>query len=415
MANTFQNTNYVLNEVFVRFVNYLQFTKTCNRSLEGDFKNLRYATGQTLNYRLEERYLGGRGATATPEDRVQVIRPLTVDTQFRSMIQLTGFELTFDRARDKPYLDEMLNPRAKILANDIEKFVAKEKLAKSVYQATGTPGVAVDFNTIATTDAYMTELAIPNDGERYVGVSPRVAAQLANDLRAVFQTEVIDQALLAGFIGRLSDFTFFKTIFLGRQTRGFGADNTPVGGFVPAGTINGPVASGSSLSVSLGAPAAGQTVFREGDRIELNDSPGTVFMVNPLTGDAITDQQAQFVVTADVVADGAGNATVPISPSIVTSGARKNLSGVIPNGATLRLRDSHNVNIAYHRNAIVFAAPALAELRGGVETTTVRSDLYKMAMTYTLGADITNYLQLDRIDMIAGAAINPEFAVCICS
>jgi len=38
-----------------------------------------------------------------------------------------------------------------------------------------------------------------------------------------------------------------------------------------------------------------------------------------------------------------------------------------------------------------------------------------MAMTYSLGADIRNYVQLDRIDMIAGVAINAGFAVRVMS
>jgi len=81
----------------------------------------------------------------------------------------------------------------------------------------------------------------------------------------------------------------------------------------------------------------------------------------------------------------------------------------------LLLRDSHNVSIAYNSQAIVFAAPPLKELVGGVEAVTRYSDLYKLSMTYSLGADIRNYEQLDRIDMLAGVAINPEFAVRICS
>jgi len=81
----------------------------------------------------------------------------------------------------------------------------------------------------------------------------------------------------------------------------------------------------------------------------------------------------------------------------------------------LLLRNSHNVSIAYHTQAIVFAAPPIKELRGGVEAVTRYSDLYKLALTYTLGADIRNYEQLDRIDIICGVAINPEFAVRICS
>ena len=53
--NIFEVTQYVLDETFVRFVNYLNFAKVANRNLEEDFKSLKYATGQTINYRLEER------------------------------------------------------------------------------------------------------------------------------------------------------------------------------------------------------------------------------------------------------------------------------------------------------------------------------------------------------------------------
>src|ERR1700685_420807 len=85
-GNSFSTTQYILDETFVRFINYLNFAKVANRNLEGDFKGLKYATGQTINYRLEERYLGGYGATATSEARVQVVRPLTIDTQFHTMV-----------------------------------------------------------------------------------------------------------------------------------------------------------------------------------------------------------------------------------------------------------------------------------------------------------------------------------------
>jgi len=52
MANLFRNTNYVLNDVYVRFYNNLQFAKTASRDLQDDFKTLQFATGQTLNYRF---------------------------------------------------------------------------------------------------------------------------------------------------------------------------------------------------------------------------------------------------------------------------------------------------------------------------------------------------------------------------
>jgi len=410
MTNVFQTTQYVLDEVFIRFVNYLNFAKVANRNLEGDFKGLKYATGQTINYRLEERYKGGRGATATSEARVQVIRPLTITTQFNTMVEFDGFELTFDRARDEPYLDMMLNPRAKTLANNVEGFIANENFQLQTYQAVGTPGVPVDFDTITLADAYMTELGIPEDGNRFFANSPRVSAGLASTLSTIFNQTVNRGALMDGFIGHLSGFDFFKTNFLMRQVAGVGGGVTvtPPTGFLDGGQVtNGPISGGNTIVVTGLTPSS--LAFNAGDSIEIADAAG-VFMVNPLTYEPLV-QRAQFVVTANVISDTFGNATIPVNPTIVVSGARQNISAAIPNGAQIWLAQSHNVSIAFHNQAIVFAAPPIKELKGGVEAVTSFSDLYKLSMTYTLGADIRNYVQLDRIDVIAGVAINPEFAV----
>lgn len=409
MPNVFQTTQYVLDEVFIRFVNYLNFAKVANRNLEGDFKGLKYATGQTINYRLEERYKGGRGATATSEARVQVIRPLTIDTQFHTMVEFDGFELTFDRARDEPYLDMMLNPRAKTLANDVEKYIATEHFQLQTYQAVGTPGVPVSFDTITLADAYMTELGIPEDGNRFFANSPRVSASLSNQLSTVFNQTVNRGALMDGFIGHLSGFDFFKTNFLKRQIAGAGGSVvTPPTGFKDGGQVtNGPIIGGNTISVT--GVAAATLVFAKGDIIEIADSAG-VFMVNPLTYEPLA-QRAQFVVTADVISSGGGTANIPVNPTIVVSGARQNISAAIPNGAQIWLSADHNISIAFHNQSIVFAAPPIKELKGGVEAVTSFSDLYKLSMTYSLGADIRNYVQLDRIDVIGGVAINPEFAV----
>ncbi len=418
-ANRFETTAYVLDEVLIRFINYLNFAKVANRNFEDDFKNLKYATGQTINYRLEERYLPGRGATAVSQARVQVIRPLTIDTQFNTMVEFTGMQLTFDRARDEPYLDMMLNPRAKTLANDVEKFIAMENFQTQVYQAIGTPGVPIDFLTVAKTDAYMTQLGIPDDGNRYFANDPCVSASLADSLKNVFNMTVNRGALLDGFIGHLSGFDFFKTNFLTRQIAGLGeAGGSPPTGFKLGGIVtNGPITGGNTISVSGVVPSS--VVFKKGDIIEI-DEASAVFMINPLTYQPISgcnsgsmNQRAQFVVTADVTSTVGGTADIIVNPTIVISGARQNISAAIPNGAQILLSDDFNRSIAFHNQSIVFAAPPIKELKGGVEVVTSYSDLYKLAITYTLGSDIRNYLQLDRIDAIGGVSINPEFAVIV--
>ena len=415
MANLFQETQYVLDDVFLRFWNSLSFARTANRNLEGDFKNLRFATGQTLDYRLEERYLAGEGASATSEARVQIIRPLSITKQFRTMIEYTGFNLTFDRARDEPYLEMANAPRAKRLANLVENFIAQQ-FQNQVYQTVGTPGVPVDFNTILSADALMTELAIPEDGKRYAGVPPRIAANLSNDLYTTFNNTVNTGALIDGFVGHLSGFDFFKTNFLKRQIAGLGqSGGTPPAGMVLGGTVtNGPITGGNTISVTGLGQSPGAVVFNVGDVLQVAPAAG-VYMVNPLTYDPLYDSPAQFVVTAQVVTSDGNVADIPVNPTIVIDGARQNISAAIPNGAQMLLYASHNVSLAYHTQAVVFAAPPIKELRGGVEAVTRYSDLYKLAMTYSLGADIRNYEQLDRIDVICGVAINPEFAVMIMS
>ncbi len=408
--NVFRTTDYVLDDVFIRFWNSLSFARTASRNLEADFKTLKFATGQTLNYRLEERFLAGEGASATSEAVVQVTRPLSITKQFRTMVEYTGWNLTFDRARDEPYLEMANQPRAKRLANMVEGFIARDNFQKQTYQAVGTPGVPVDFNTILQADAYLTELAVPEDGKRFCAISPRTSANLSNDLFSVFNPTVNSGALMDGFIGHLSGFDFFKSNFMTRQIAGAGAAvaGSPPAGFKLAGTVtNGPITGGNTIAVT--GLALNTVAFNEGDIIEIDDAAG-VFMVNPLTYEPL-QQRAQFVVTAEVTTDGAGTANIPVNPTIVISGARQNISAAIPNGAQILLSKDHNVSLAYHTQAIVFAAPPLKELRGGVEARTRYSDLYKLAMTYSLGADIRNYQQLDRIDVICGVAINPEFAV----
>ncbi len=414
MSNTFNVTQYVLDEVFIRFINYLSYSKVANRNLEADFKNLKYATGQTINYRLEERFLGGEGATATDEAVVQIVRPLTINKQFHSMVSFNGMELTFDRARDQPYLDMMLKPRAKTLANKVEKFICSDNLQPAIYQTVGTPGVPIDYQTVLNTKAYMNELGIPDDGNRYFSNSPAVTAALSNALYTVFNMTVNKGALMDGFIGHLAGMDFFETNFLKRQIAGVGeVGASGVAGFKLAGTItNGPISSGNTF-VLTGLVAGQANPFNVGDKIQFA-AAADVFMVNPLNYESLS-QTAQFVVLTSTASDGGGNATITVSPSVIVSGARQNISTAIPQGAQLLLANDHNESVAFHNQAIIFAAPPIDELKGGVEAVTTYSDLYKMAMTYTLGADIRNYVQLDRLDLISGVAINPEFAVTVMS
>jgi hypothetical protein len=251
-------------------------------------------------------------------------------------------------------------------------------------------------------------MAIPDDDNRYLALPYRQSAQLSRDLDGSFNKIINTGALIDGFIGNAAGMDIFETVFFTRQVAGAGeSGGSPPTGFKLGGVVTGPISSGNSIPVT--GVQASTVVFKKGDSIEIDEDDG-VFMVNPITRETLP-QRAQFVVSEDIISDGAGNATILVDPEIITTGAYQNISAAIPNGAQIFLAEDHNVSMFFHNQAIVFAAPPITELKGGVEVYTAYSDLYKLSMTYTAGGDIINYKQRDRVDILAGRQINPEFAI----
>jgi hypothetical protein len=87
--------------------------------------------------------------------------------------------------------------------------------------------------------------------------------------------------------------------------------------------------------------------------------------VNPLNKFS-TGKPQQFVVTAQTSSDGSGNATIAISPAIVTSGAAQNVTGSPANGAALTVVGAANSitpqSLAFHRDAFTFASVDLEDV-----------------------------------------------------
>ena len=418
MANSISTTQYLVDETLIRTIQYTSLAKVANRQLEEDFLKLRVAPGRTLNYRIEMKFTAGTGSTAYPQPYNVIERPLTIDQQRWTMVNFDGFELTFDRVRDKPYLDQMLVPRARTLAYSAEAYIA-QKLVTSLNYTVGTPGVPLTFATISYAAALASQLGIPQDGQRYFAINAMDSATLAQTLFNSFNKDVNTAALMDNFIGHLSGFDFFVSNFLPVQIAGAGDSGTlttPPTGYVGAGVVtNGPITSGNTITVSGVSATSGVTVANVGDLLSVAAS-GQTYVYVADTQQTLTMYNAQFVVTAAVVTSGtSGDVTYTVSPDIITSGPTQNISQAIPNGAQLLLMKTHNNNAAFHSSCIVFAAPALKELRGGIEVATAWSNTYKFAIVYSLGGDVVNYRQNDRMDIIFGCTINPEMGILVVS
>ena len=121
--------------------------------------------------------------------------------------------------------------------------------------------------------------------------------------------------------------------------------------------VNGGSQVGASI-ITNGWTAAAASRLKKGDIFTL----AGVNAVNPITK-VSTGALQQFVVTADVSSDGAGNLTAAISPSIVTSGSTQSVTGSPANGAALVVLGAANAvspqNIAHHKDAYMLGCADL--------------------------------------------------------
>jgi hypothetical protein len=173
--------------------------------------------------------------------------------------------------------------------------------------------------------------------------------------------------------------------------------------------VNGASQTGASL-VTNGWTAAAANRVKKGDVFTI----AGVFAVNPITKES-TGSLQQFVATADAASDGSGNATIAISPSIVTSGSTKTVTGSPAAGAALTFVGAASAvsvnNILMHKNAFTLGCADL-ELPQGVHFAAVASDKESgISIRVIRQYDIANDKFPCRLDVLYGwKAVRPEWA-----
>jgi hypothetical protein len=154
---------------------------------------------------------------------------------------------------------------------------------------------------------------------------------------------------------------------------------------------------------------ASTTVLKKGDIITI----AGVNAVNPVTK-ADTGFLRQFTVKADVTSDGSGNATLTVSPAIVSSGAQQRVSATPADNAAITVLGTastgYSQNMVFHKNAFSFASVPMhmpAAAYGGSRQSYKGISL-RLIPTY----DGTNDEEAWRFDVLYGVkAIDPRLAV----
>lgn len=314
--------------------------------------------------------------------------------------------MSWSSAEETTDLDDIrqryTKPMGETLANSAD-VLAFQAVYRDIYSAVGTPGTTPSATlTYLQAGVKLTDLAAPLGGRRAM-LDQLAMATIANTSTALFNPS-----------GTISN-NYRTGMFAGNQLgveEWWQDPNRPVHttGTFTASTplVNGAGQTGSTISTNGWASSA--ATLNKGDIFTI----AGVNSVNPLSYQS-TGRLQQFVVTATTTSSGVNMATLPISPSIITSGALQTVdaspaaNAVItvwaanPAGGTLATTASPQ-SLVYHPDAFAFVMADLKKPGAGADSYTVRSKSLGLAVRVVEQYQIATDQNPSRGDILIGAA-----------
>ena len=356
MANVLLTISMITREALRVLENNLRFTKFVRRDFDDSFGRAGAKIGTVLNIRKPPRYVGRTGQGLSIEDATETQVPLVLTTQRGVDIAFTSQDLALNI---DDFSDRFIKPAVANVANNID-FDGMSQYV-NVFNTLGTPGTVPNaLLTYLQAGQRLDEEAAPRDDERALVISPAMQATIIDTLKGLFQESTeIGRQYEEGTMGRSIGF---------KWSMDQNVNINVVGALGGAGVVNGANQVGSSL-VTNGWTINITGLFLRGNVITIGSGATGTFAVNPQNKQS-TGALRQFVVTANVNSDGAGNATIPISPAIITTGPFQNVVASPTNGATINPLGLANTStpqaLAFHKDAFALGSADLP-LPGGVD------------------------------------------------
>lgn len=398
-ANTIATPTWTARKLLVVASNKCRFVGAIKRKLSDDFVVEGTKVGATVSLRLAPRFQTTKGQALQTQAITDVLVPVTITDQAQIAWAYSSFSATLEI---QDVEERCVVPAGTQLANTYDAD-ALSRLYQDVFSVEGTPGVVpVTNSTYLNAAARLTNFAAPT-GPRKAVINALMRAGIANANLALFNpapaiSELWREGMFSGAALSFDEWNEDVNVF--PHTVG------PLGG---APTVTGAGQTGSSL-VTGAWTAVAALRLRKGDVFTV----AGVFAVNPQNYRSTTQLQ-QFVVTADTSSDGAGAATIPIYPPIVTSGAYQTVDSSPANAAALTVVGAANTvtpqGLGFHPDAFVMASANLVKPTVG-ESRNVRMKDIGLSVRYWMASDINSDQHPSRLDGIYGfKTVRPEFAV----
>ncbi len=448
MANsfvTYKGYGAVANRCLERLMNKVVFAGNVTRDWDDQYGQRKRKIGDTFYIRKPPRYTVQTSAdiTSTIEDYTDPAPvALTLNQRFVVPIAIpsSDYLLSFDEADErylKPAVDQLVNQFEQTIATAMYQGAGNSVGAGGTVTDTTnvslyspTPGTAL---TASSTTSAMKAFNAANrlldvygfssDG-RVAAIDPNVNVELKNQLTvgATGTNQFISPPAYSE-MGPIFTNGLISTAY---GMKWFMSQNTPVhttGTFAgaTAALVNGAVSSGASSVVTDGWTAG--ATLKAGDVIAFGgtaSASGGVYAVNPLTR-TTTGELKQFVVTADATADGSGNMTISISPTIYYSatttlaGAElQNVTALPADNARIYVWSVHattyaskttNLSMVWHPDSVGVACVALPDYVNYGKSATATDDRSGLSLRFaTFNNGLTDQFIM-RLDMLVGVSV----------
>jgi hypothetical protein len=391
----------VTRETLIVLENELTFTKHVDRQFDDQFAKTGAKIGNVLNIRKPVRFTPTSGQGLQLQDLTETTVPLVLTTQYQRAFAVTSADLALN-------IDDFSKRFVKKAIISLANQIDYDGLGQFINCANevGTPGTPpTTVDTYLAAGQRLNENAAPM-GDRFIVMSPQQNRSIVGALTGLFNPQVtISKQYEKGMMTKDTlGFDWYMDQNTRIQTVG------PLGG---TPLVNGANQTGSSI-ITNGWTAAVAVRLDQGDVVTF----AGCYNVNPQNRQS-TGVLAQFVVTAQTSSDGAGNLTIPISPSIITTGAYQNCSASPTTGGAVTVQGAANTStqrgLAFHEDAFTFACADLP-LYGGLDMGDRQTDdQLRMSMRVIRDYDINTDRAPLRIDLLGGwATLYQELAVRVC-
>jgi P22 coat protein - gene protein 5 len=355
--------------------------------------------GPSIRIRKPVRSTVSYGAALDVQDTAETSITLTQSTRLQISRVFTAQDLTLTVADFKR---RYIMPDGKRLASEVERQLSN--LYLGTYNSVGTPGISpADDQPYLQANAKLNNYSVDLNN-RIACITPEAHTSTVHGLTTLFnKQEKIGKQYSEGLMGADTlgmDFYLDQNLqFFTTGTRGQ-TDSTVVSN-----------QSGATLTVATN-DASTAFVYKQGDVFTVDG----LYQVNYETHTATNNLQ-QFVVTADTTAVG-NVATLPISPSIITSGSTQTTysssGNQAPSGAVCRFTGA--ASTIYPQNLIVgkqWATLASAPLYmpDGVDFK-ARAEQDGISIRVVRAYQINSDTLPTRMDILLGTTLLYEFAGC---